>query len=449
MVPRLCLMPPLSRLMAASLINPGSTENACVRNQHDQTFEEDINLKHMELLVHLATDKGLLILTHGAKNEVSSPELALGLKKGLESPYLMYQLLAFSARHLAFLKPERSASYLHQAVALQTRAVSIFNAAWAEINQSNCVSILLFSSILGHHLLTDTLAKRTPDGIDEFMTNYVQFVEMHRGIHTIAMTAKTQLMQSELEPIISWSASFTSRSPRGNDCQRASELVDQAESLGLEDKKACQLVIRFLQVGFDAVFSGEEQGNRYHMLCTWPMLGPPEFTALLVARKPEALVILAYYAALLQHGKHLWQIGDVSNNKIVPLTIIKGAGHEHIPIPEGDCAIIADFHSIKSQSSHSTPYLTTGLYRVVPGPTRYGEYDYEETKYVLKGQIDITDEATGKTHHLVAGDWAFFHVGSKAQFSTKSEGVAFYAVTRPMNSGHPNLVGREESTSKL
>ncbi|RBR25050.1 uncharacterized protein FIESC28_02174 [Fusarium coffeatum] len=140
---------------------------------------------------------------------------------------------------------------------------------------------------------------------------------------------------------------------------------------------------------------------------------------------------------------------NVSNNKIVPLTIIKGAGHEHIPIPEGECAIIADFHSVKSQSAHSTPYLTTGFYRVVPGPTRYGEYDYEETKYVLKGQIDITDEATGKTHHLVAGDWAFFHVGSKAQFSTKTEGVAFYAVTRPKNDGHPNLVGREEDVSKL
>lgn len=80
----------------------------------------------------------------------------------------------------------------------------------------------------------------------------------------------------------------------------------------------------------------------------------------------------------------------MSNNKIVPLTIIKGAGHEHIPIPEGECAIIADFHSVKSQSSHATPYLTTGFYRVVPGPTRYGVYDYEETKYVLKGQIDIT-----------------------------------------------------------
>lgn len=81
------------------------------------------------------------------------------------------------------------------------------------------------------------------------------------------------------------------------------------------------------------------------------------------------------------------------SNNIVPLTIIKGAGHEHIPIPEGECAIIADFHSVKSQSSHSTPYLTTGFYRVVPGPTRFGAYDYEETKYVLKGQIDITVRA--------------------------------------------------------
>ncbi|KAG7430175.1 hypothetical protein Forpi1262_v008320 [Fusarium oxysporum f. sp. raphani] len=138
------------------------------------------------------------------------------------------------------------------------------------------------------------------------------------------------------------------------------------------------------------------------------------------------------------------------SNKIVPLTIIKGAGHEHIPIPDGECAIIADFHSIQSQRNDSAHYLTTGFYKVVPGPTRYGSYDYEETKYVLSGQIDVTDEATGITHHLVAGDWAFFHVGSKAQFSTKSHGVAFYAVTRPANdTPHINLKGREESTSKL
>ncbi|KAL5113556.1 hypothetical protein ACEQ8H_008565 [Pleosporales sp. CAS-2024a] len=129
----------------------------------------------------------------------------------------------------------------------------------------------------------------------------------------------------------------------------------------------------------------------------------------------------------------------------VPLTVIKGAGHEFIPIPEGETAIVADFHSIRTQTSNSPTYLTSGFYRIQAGPTRnIPQYDYEETKYVLSGQIDVLDEATGVMHHLVAGDFAFFHVGSKAQFSSKSGGTAFYAVTRPIITQHPGLKGREE-----
>ncbi|SMR43128.1 unnamed protein product [Zymoseptoria tritici ST99CH_1A5] len=131
----------------------------------------------------------------------------------------------------------------------------------------------------------------------------------------------------------------------------------------------------------------------------------------------------------------------------VPLTIIKGAGQQHIPIPEGESAIVADFHSIQTQTQEGVgpTYLTSGFYRIQPGPTRnIPTYTYEETKYVLNGQIDVLDEATGVTHHLVAGDWAFFPVGSKAQFSSKSGGTAFFAVTRPVINTHPGLVGRAE-----
>jgi hypothetical protein len=147
----------------------------------------------------------------------------------------------------------------------------------------------------------------------------------------------------------------------------------------------------------------------------------------------------------------------------VPLTIIKGAGHEFIPIPQGESAIVADFHSYASRSSSPTiflrhllailhpltsnsirtkttdspTYLTSGFYKIQAGPTRdIPQYTYEETKYVLSGQIDVLDEATG--------DFAFFHVGSKAQFSTKSHGMAFFAVTRPIITQHPNLKEREE-----
>ncbi|KAH4063938.1 hypothetical protein HBH70_102060 [Parastagonospora nodorum] len=133
------------------------------------------------------------------------------------------------------------------------------------------------------------------------------------------------------------------------------------------------------------------------------------------------------------------------SQKYVPLTVIKGAGQEFIPIPEGESAIVADFHSIRTNTKDSPSYLTSGFYRIQPGPTRnIPTYDYEETKYVLNGQIDVLDEATGVTHHLVAGDFAFFHVGSKAQFSSKSGGTAFFAVTRPIITQHPGLKGREE-----
>lgn len=43
--------------------------------------------------------------------------------------------------------------------------------------------------------------------------------------------------------------------------------------------------------------------------------------------------------------------------KLQPLTVIKGAGHEFIPIPEGESAIVADFHSYV--------HLFTAIYIVI------------------------------------------------------------------------------------
>ncbi|KAJ0142832.1 Protein mms22 [Fusarium oxysporum f. sp. albedinis] len=135
----------------------------------------------------------------------------------------------------------------------------------------------------------------------------------------------------------------------------------------------------------------------------------------------------------------------VKMSKLVPLTVIKGAGHEFIPLPQGENATVADFHTIRTKTD-APAHITSGFYKIEAGPARPAHYDFEESKYVLSGQIDVLDEATGITHHLVPGDFAFFHVGSKVKFSTQSQGFAFYAVTRPVRAPHPNLKGREEDT---
>ncbi|KAL5353217.1 hypothetical protein ACLOAV_001252 [Pseudogymnoascus australis] len=284
-------------------------EHPSVNGHHDPTLEETVNPKHMELVMHLLLEKEMFSL--GIKVGDYSSNVSIALKLALKSPYLLHQLLAFSARHLAFVHPEHSASYLHQAVTLQTRAVSLFNAAWTEISQSNYAETLLFSSILGHHVLTDTLAKRDKGGLEAFIAHYIQCVEVHRGIYTIARTVWPLLMDSELGPVLSLTAEFTSRQPKGSHCQQIRELVDCSDGLGEEAKKACQVAINYLQVGFDAVLADEEtHGVRHQMIFSWTLLVPPELTDLFTAKQPEVLVLLAYYTVLLHYGRNIWQVGD-------------------------------------------------------------------------------------------------------------------------------------------
>ncbi len=316
-------------LTAGSLSNPDSPKHSGANNHHDPNLDDPVNLRHMELLVHMTVNKDMWKL--GGDIDSMPYGVSAALNTGLESPYLLHQMLAFSARHLAFVHPECSAMYLHQAMTLQTRAVSLFNEAWTEVDRSNCVAVLLFSSMLGHHLLADTLAKRDLGGLDAFLTHYIHCVEMHRGIHTIAITAWPMLMESELEPILSWSSGFTSRPPRGNECQRARELVDTTDGLSEEDKEACRRAIQYLQVGIDAASAEDDErpGNRYQMIVSWAMLVSPEFIRLLVAKRPEALVVIGYYALLLHYGRSIWQVGDSGAYLLAILMDYLGPEWEH------------------------------------------------------------------------------------------------------------------------
>ena len=294
-------------LTPSSLHNTESPEQPGVNGHQEPSLDAPINFNHMELLAHLTIDKDMFNL--GVDIEDYYAALSIGLKTSLTSPYLLHQLLAYSARHLAFLHPECREFYNQQAVILQTRAVSLFTAIPITVNQFNCMPILLFSSLLGHHLLADTLATRDPCGLDGFVNHFVQCAQTYRGVYTIAKSAWPLLMESELGPIMSLSANFTSRPPQGNDCQRVSELVDSATDLSEEDRDGCKVAIRYVQVGLDAV-SGEESNdvarNRFQMISEWTMLVPPEFTRLLADKRPEALIVLAHYALLLHYGRRLW-----------------------------------------------------------------------------------------------------------------------------------------------
>jgi hypothetical protein len=84
------------------------------------------------------------------------------------------------------------------------------------------------------------------------------------------------------------------------------------------------------------------------------------------------------------------------SSSLVPLTVVKGAGFEHIPFAAansnstlaGTSHITADFHSIRTKTE-GPAYITSGFYKVEAGPILNASYAFEEAKYVLQGQIDV------------------------------------------------------------
>lgn len=310
-------------------------------NSQNPSLDSALNMAHMELLIHFSTEWMIPNLSL----DLHAPCTSIVLKAGLGSPYFLHEILAYSAHHLAFLNPNQSHMYRNQSIALQTRAVSLFNAtlaSGAQVNESNCVAMLLFSTALAHHLLVDTLEKRPvlhtgnkDAALDEFLVRYAHCVGMQKGVRAVAISAWPLLLESEIKPFITWSLGLADKPARGDHTNRLRSLLDSTEALGEEGRRACVAAAHLLQFGFDAILAPCEQGlNWYEILFSWSVLTPREFDELVAARKPEALVVLAYYAALLCYGRKAWQIGDAGAYLLGIIVEALGPGwNEWLDIP--------------------------------------------------------------------------------------------------------------------
>ncbi|KAK3362312.1 hypothetical protein B0T25DRAFT_3238 [Lasiosphaeria hispida] len=275
-----------------------------------------VNLDHMALLIHFSVSDQIPDLD----DDMSEMGSRLLYKSALEAPYLLYEMLAVSARRLSVLSPEKSETYLQLSVSLQTKAVSLFNetVATAAVDNCNCVPMMLFSAILNRHLLANLLARREQD-LAVFLSHYTEYVGLGGGIKAITHSAWPVLLDSEMKDFLIWAACISRSTPVGNQCDPLRQLLSKAGGLDEPTKGACELAIHFLQVGFDIMLAKDVQNRRYMMPFAWSVIVPQDFTDLLEQRRPEALVILAYFGLLLHYSRHLWQIGGDSGSYIVTM----------------------------------------------------------------------------------------------------------------------------------
>lgn len=292
-----------SRVSASPLTT--ASAQAAPEGSHESSIDGlPVNMLHIELLHHF-TSENLKLMGIGDM-QLTSDEV---LKYGLSAPYLMNQFLALSALHLSLLRPAQREYYRHSASQLQTHALSIYNATRPEINQENCVTTLLFSWMIGIHTLCDSLNYREPD-LTSFLNKFVDCLRLHAGVRTVAKSSWHTLRGSELEPMLAAGEVLpqlgTTLTPE------FTRLLDLIRSANLGDALTgtYQQAIEALQSVRSAVTSGLSDHSARNYLVAWPTLIPSEYIDALASRRPEAIVILAHYAALLHLHRSSWVFGD-------------------------------------------------------------------------------------------------------------------------------------------
>ncbi|PHH52257.1 Sterol uptake control protein 2 [Ceratocystis fimbriata CBS 114723] len=280
-------------------------------------------LEHFALYNHAKT------VLNGTAMPHESPlhTVSVILEYALQGQYLMNQLLAFSALHLAHLHPERT-DYPQHATDLQTRALSSFNEAKHDVSEATCIPMFLFSSLLGLHVLHDTLRYR-PDNFGAFLEQYMSYMSLHRGVSIITGKSWAIIKISDLKTMIQKVEDTFNTAP--DHAHETDVLYTMVNGSHMNDASidAYHQAIKCVRNCLNFHHALTEQGTQaIDGPMTFCITVNKNYVEFLKQRQPEALVILAFYATMLHCSRDFWIFADGGQYIIQSITSHLGSHWE-------------------------------------------------------------------------------------------------------------------------
>ncbi|RDW68658.1 hypothetical protein BP5796_09315 [Coleophoma crateriformis] len=279
------------------------------RDPHSASaLSEPVNITHLELFYHFSLDSGSAFFAENLPQDFC-PNL---IHRALGAPFLLYELLAVSALHLSFEKPEKAQFYREQAAKLQTDALRLYNEMVFEINEDNLVSAFVFAGMLGLHFFCDVFVT-PPSDLGAFLDQLVQSIRLLQGVRAVFSGRWAIIANSYIKPLLQESQA-SNQDYTDEIVERLEELaVAMNRSPGLNPAQADVIdkAIKSLVLVYRTqMVPGLRDGNgNPRMVTFWPVMIPVEFTNLLAERKPEAIIVLAYFSILLHKWRKWWTIG--------------------------------------------------------------------------------------------------------------------------------------------
>lgn len=267
--------------------------------------DSDLRLDHLELLHHFCTVTFETLTPEPSQQQIWQSTV---IKLGLSFPFLMQEILAIAALHLAHCKPQSQSRYYMKATELQCQALTGFQAIQKHVEASNCGAIMIFASLLALHVLADP-SRRRGLNFSEYLDHFLSCINLMRGVRHVVITDWwPYLSESELKPLLH--VQEPEQPYKIPDACRELAALTRNVKLGPASIKVYDEAIERLHWNFAASGVPLQKHSTIRWVLAWPAQLKDDYLELLNERRPEALVILAYFGVFLHSYQDSWAVGD-------------------------------------------------------------------------------------------------------------------------------------------
>ena len=271
------------------------------------SFPGASNLDHIELFYRFITDTCTSIAIDTSQVELYR---SIIVQRCFKQHFLLDQILALSACHMTLERPHAASHYLDIAANQQTAALAGYRDILTRVDASNCLDVLLFSHLIALQVFWEIFTPQQEADFGAFLERLVGWIRLLRGINLVITSWSEPLLRSDIGPIIMSSKvqQATPKESRG-ECSALREMLDGAD-LSASSIQICLASLDVLQNNFDNENMLDEPIASTHQAFNWLVTLSEPFTDLIDQRKPEALVLLSYYAVLLHRRRNSWAVAD-------------------------------------------------------------------------------------------------------------------------------------------
>jgi hypothetical protein len=191
---------------------------------------------------------------------------------------------------------------------MQSHALETFNRIQNTIGPESCPAVMLFSSMLALHVLADRSQTHSQSSA-EYLDGFLNCLNLMRSVRKVVITDWHPLIRgSDLKSLFD----VTQPTQPYNippQC-RSLENLPRSADLGPTSIAAYDAAIERLQWTYAIADVPNTTHSTIRWLLAWPVQLNDDYSKSLNERRPEALIILAYYGVLLHSYRESWAVGD-------------------------------------------------------------------------------------------------------------------------------------------